>query len=129
TADAPTSIPIVGRVEAGKLVPYYTRAEINAGAAAQSPVLAWVDDPVALFFLQIQGSGTLMMPDGARRTIGFAASNGHPYVSIGRLLVDQGQLTADAASMEGIRRWCATHPDERDRLLEANPRYVFFRPL
>ncbi len=127
--DAGSPGQIVGRVDAGRLVPYYTRAQINGGVVAASPILAWVEDPVALFFLQIQGSGTLLMPDGARRTIGFAASNGHPYVSIGKLLIDEGQLTPDTASMDGIRRWCADHPGERDRVLDSNPRYVFFRPL
>src|SRR5204863_8865553 len=82
----------VGRVVGGTLVPYWTRADIDAGAGHGAPVLAWIDDPVGLFFLQIQGSGTLTFLDGTRRTIGFAASNGRPYVSIGRVLADRGEL-------------------------------------
>jgi membrane-bound lytic murein transglycosylase A len=120
---------IVGRVVRGALVPYYTRAEIDAGALDASPVLAWVEDAVGLFFLQIQGSGVLLYPDGRRRTIGFAASNGHPYVSIGKLLVERKALSLEQASMDGIRAWVAAHPDEGARLLHENPRYVFFRDL
>jgi len=120
---------LTGRVVAGRVEPYPTRAEIERGAAPRGPVLAWVDDPVALFFLQIQGSGTLVLPNGTRRRIGFAASNGHPYVSVGRLLIESGRLPRDQASMQDIRDWAAAHPEERDRTLQANPRYVFFRPL
>ena len=120
---------IVGRVAAGQLVPYFTRAEIEAGAVRGAPVLAWVDDPVALFLLQIQGSGTLLFPDGTRRPIGFAASNGLPYVSIAKLLVDDGRLPANAATTPDVRRWISDHPGERERLLAANPRYVFFQPI
>jgi membrane-bound lytic murein transglycosylase A len=120
---------VVGRVVGNKLGPYYTRAEIDAGALGASPVLAWVEDAVGLFFLQIQGSGVLVYPDGRRRTIGFAASNGHPYVSIGKLLVDRKALPLEQASMDGIRAWIAAHPDEGARLLQENPRYVFFREL
>lgn len=118
-----------GRVDRGRLVPYATRAEIESGGATGAPVLAWVDDPVALFFLQIQGTGRLVFGDRSQRLIGFAASNGHPYVSIGKLLVTEGHLSADEASMQGIRRWIAAHPEDAARVLHANPRYVFFRPL
>jgi membrane-bound lytic murein transglycosylase A len=121
--------PIAGRVSGGRLTPYFTRAEIEAGAARDAPVLAWVDDPVALFFLQIQGSGTLVLADGTRLPVGYAATNGHPYVSVGTLLVESGRLPLEEASMQGIRRWIAAHPEERERVLHANPRYVFFRPL
>jgi membrane-bound lytic murein transglycosylase A len=120
---------VSGRVGSGTLVPYFTRAEIDAGAVRGAPVLAWVEDAVGLFFLQVQGSGVLTFPDGTRRTIGFAASNGRPYVSIGRVLVERGAFTAEQASMPAIRAWIAAHPAEADRLLQENPRYVFFRAL
>lgn len=120
---------VVGRVVRGALSPYPTRAEIETGATSGGPALAWVADPVGLFFLQIQGSGVLTFPDGAERTIGFAASNGRPYVSIGKLLVDRGELPLERASMAGIRDWIARHPAEGARLLHENPRYVFFRQL
>ncbi|MEO6030116.1 MAG: MltA domain-containing protein [Candidatus Binatia bacterium] len=120
---------VVGRVVRGSLTPYYTRAEIDGGALGATPVLAWVEDAVGLFFLQIQGSGVLTYPDGRSRTIGFAASNGQPYVSVGKLLVERGALSLDRASMGGIRDWIAAHPDDGARLLQENPRYVFFREL
>ncbi|MCC6848086.1 MAG: MltA domain-containing protein [Deltaproteobacteria bacterium] len=118
---------IVGRAAEGTLAPYPTRTEIEAGGGG--PVLAWVDDPVGLFFVQIQGSGVLAFPDGTRRTIGFAASNGRPYTSIGRVLVDRGALALDQASMAGIRAWLRDHPEEAPDLLRTNARYVFFRML
>ncbi len=120
---------LAGRVVSGALAPYFTRAEIDGGAARGAPVVAWVEDAVGLFFLQVQGSGVLTFPDGRRRTIGFAASNGRPYASIGRVLVERGELTLDQASMNGIRHWIATHPGEEARLLQSNPRFVFFREL
>ncbi len=128
-AECTAGATIVGRVERGRLVPYSTRGDIETSGVPGARVLAWVDDPVALFFLQIQGTGRLLFPNGARPLIGFAASNGRPYVSIGKLLVDEGRLSVDEASMDGIRRWIAVHPEERDRVLQANPRYVFFAPL
>lgn len=127
--DCAAGTTIVGRAERGRLVPYPTRAEIEASATTIAPVVAWVDDPVALFFMQIQGTGRLVLPDGSRPLVGFAASNGRPYVSIGKLLVDEGRLSLDEASMAGIQRWIAAHPEERDRVLHANPRYVFFGRL
>lgn len=121
--------PLVGRVVRGALAPYATRAEIEGGVTGGAPILAWVEDPVGLFFLQIQGSGVLTFPDGSQRTIGFAASNGHPYVSVGRLLVERGELALEQASMANIGHWVASRPEEGPRLLRENPRYVFFRPL
>jgi len=120
---------IVGRVEGGRLVPYYTRAEIEGSNPAQAPIIAWTRDPVDLFFLQIQGSGTIELPDGSRKTVGYAATNGHPYVSIGRLLLQRGELAPGQASQANIRAWVAEDPDTRSALLHENPRYVFFRLL
>jgi membrane-bound lytic murein transglycosylase A len=128
-ADCAQGVTVSGRLENGRLVPYPTRAEIEAGALRAAPVLAWVSDPVAYFFLQIQGTGRLAFPGGGSRMVGYAGSNGRPYVSIGKMLVADGQLTLEEASMEGITRWIADHPEQRERVLHANPRYVFFRPL
>ena len=128
-ADCAQGVTVSGRLENGRLVPYPTRAEIEAGALRGAPVLAWVSDPVAYFFLQIQGTGRLTFPGGGSRMVGYAGSNGRPYVSIGKMLVAEGQLTLEEASMEGIKRWIDDHPDQRERVLHANPRYVFFRPL
>jgi membrane-bound lytic murein transglycosylase A len=125
--DAACRGDLVGRVDGGRLVPYFTRAEIESGVTA-APVLAWARDPVDLAFLQIQGSGTLALPGGTRHPIGFAATNGHKYVSIGKVLADRGALTIDGASQAAIRDWVAAHPAEGTEVLHANPRYVFFRP-
>ncbi len=120
---------LVGRVVDGALKAYPARSEIETAGVMGAPVLAWVDDPVGLFFLQIQGSGILTFPDGTSRLVGFAASNGRPYVSIGRLLVERGALRLEHASMPAIRSWIEDHPEEGQRLLQENPRYVFFREL
>jgi len=119
-----------GRLQGNKVVPYYSRAEIEAGAApVRGKELAWVDDPVDLFFLQIQGSGRIRMDSGEVMRVGYADQNGHPYRSIGKWLVEQGELTLDKASMDGIKDWAWRNPDKLPGLLNANPSYVFFREL
>ncbi len=117
-----------GRLEGSRVVPYYSRAEIDDGEGMQN-VLFWVDDEVDLFFLQIQGSGRIELPDGQLVKVGYADQNGRPYVSIGRKLVDMGELTLDQASMQGIRQWGEKNRDKLKWLLEQNPSYVFFRTL
>lgn len=82
-----------GRIDNGRLLPYYTRAEINAGKGINTaPVLAWVEDDTELFFLQVQGSGRIQLEDGSYARAGYAEQNGHGYKSIGRWLVDNGQM-------------------------------------
>jgi membrane-bound lytic murein transglycosylase A len=121
---------IFGRLEGRRLVPYWTRAEIEAGRLARrAPVLAWARDPVDAFFMEVQGSGTLRLPDGRELRVGYAASNGRPYRSIGRLLIDEGRLEREAVSLQTIRAWLAAHPEERTRVLHHNESYVFFRRL
>ena len=119
-----------GRLDGDRVVPYFTRGEVAAqGARFAAPVLAWADDPIALFFLQVQGSGRIALPDGRFLRIGYADHNGHPYVSIGRWLVEQGEMSLSAASMQGIQRWAQAHPARLRELLDQNPSYVFFRIL
>ncbi len=119
-----------GRLEGNKVVPYWTRSELGRMAEAlPAPVLLWAEDPVDLFFLQIQGSGQIELPDGARVRIGYADQNGHPYQSIGRWLIDQGELQPHQASMQGIKNWAQAHPARLSELLDTNPSYVFFREL
>ncbi|HEX5363537.1 MAG TPA: murein transglycosylase A [Gallionella sp.] len=119
-----------GRLQDKRIVPYYTRADIDEGKAAlHGRELFWVADAVDLFFLQIQGSGRIELPDGSLIKVGYADQNGHPYVSIGRKLVDMGALKLEEASMQGIKRWAIDHPQELRTLLEQNPSYVFFREL
>lgn len=119
-----------GRIDGNRVVPYYTRGEIEAGRTpAQGREIAWVNDAVELFFLQVQGSGRIRMDDGSVLRVGYADQNGHPYRSIGKWLVERGELTLDKASMQGIKDWAREHPDRLPELLAANPSYVFFREL
>jgi len=119
-----------GRLEGRRIVPYYPRADIERGLPALAgKELLWVDDPVDLFFLQIQGSGRVRLPDGETVRIGYADQNGQPYKSIGRYLVQQGELKLEQASMQGIKAWGAAHPEKLEDLLNRNPSYVFFREL
>jgi membrane-bound lytic murein transglycosylase A len=117
-----------GRLQGNRVVPYYTRAEIERGeAAVRGREILWVDDAVELFFLQVQGSGRVKLPNGEIVRIGFAEHNGHPYKSIGRVLVERGELPQDKASMQGIKQWGKQNPDLLPLLLQQNPAYVFFR--
>jgi membrane-bound lytic murein transglycosylase A len=119
-----------GRIEGRRVVPYYTREEIDKGAApVAGKELVWVDDPLEAFFLQIQGSGRVRLPGGDLMRIGYADQNGHPYRSIGRYLVDAGELKLEQASMQGIQAWARANPAKLDALLNQNPSYVFFREL
>ena len=119
-----------GRVQGKRVVPYYSRAEIDAGADLfKGRELFWVDNAVELFFLQIQGSGRIELPDGKQVKVGYADQNGYPYVSIGKKLVEMGELKLEEASMQGIKSWTDKNPDKRQALLEMNPSYVFFREL
>lgn len=121
---------LVGRVLDGRLRPYETRAEIEAGALAGLGLeLLWLADPIEAFFLQVQGSGRVRLPDGRVIRVGYAASNGHPFTAIGRLLVERGELTREAATMQTVRQWLRDHPAEAPGVMEANARYIFFREL
>jgi membrane-bound lytic murein transglycosylase A len=91
--------------------------------------LLWVDDIIDVFFLQIQGSGLVKLDDGQEIQVGYADQNGHPYNSIGRILIERGELTADQASMQGIKTWARSHLEKLRDLLNSNPSYVFFKEL
>ncbi len=136
-----------GRLDGRKLVPYASRAEIEArngnggdtraaGSARPdgksplpAPVLAWAADAVDVFFMQVQGSGRLQMDDGSVMRLGYADQNGHPYKPVGRSLVERGALSKEGVSMQSIRDWLAANPAERNTVLATNPSYVFFREL
>jgi membrane-bound lytic murein transglycosylase A len=121
---------VFGRLEGRKLVPYWTRAEIRGGKlGGQGLELAWAKDPVALFFVEVQGSGTLRLPDGSERRIGYASSNGRPYRSIGSLLIQEGAIPRESMSMQALRAWLAANPLQCERVLSFNESYVFFRFL
>ncbi|MFH1814935.1 MAG: murein transglycosylase A [Pseudomonadota bacterium] len=119
-----------GRVEGRKVVPYWSRSELDARAAEfDRKVLFWAADALDVFFLQVQGSGQVELPDGSRVRVGYADQNGHSYQSIGRWLVDQGELKLEQASMQGIRQWARANPSRVATMMAANPSYVFFREL
>lgn len=119
-----------GRLTTSKLVPYYNRGQIESEPSPlQGKELLWVDDIIDLFFLQIQGSGLIQLDSGEKVHVGYADQNGQAYQSIGRLLIDRGELTADKASMQGIKNWARNNLDKLRDLLNSNPSYVFFREL
>ncbi len=120
----------VGRMENGRLVAYWSRAEIEAGrmGAAARPLL-WLADPVDLFFLQVQGAGRVQLPDGTLVRVGYDGKNGQPYTPIGRVLADRHALAPQDVNMQSIRAWLAAHPDEARAVMDANADYVFFRVL
>ncbi|NIT03092.1 MAG: transglycosylase, partial [Candidatus Latescibacteria bacterium] len=119
----------VGRLDGERLVPYYSRDEIDRLGSLEGKgyEIAWVKDPVDLFFLHIQGSGILSLPDGTLRQVSYAASNGRRYTSIGRVLIDRGKISEEEISMQSLRRYLAEHPDEREAILAMNESYIFFR--
>jgi membrane-bound lytic murein transglycosylase A len=119
-----------GRLEGRRLVPYYSREEIEKGVIGTAgKELVWVDDPIEAFFLQVQGSGRVRLPDGQMMRVGYADQNGHPYRSIGRHLVEIGELKVEQASLQGIQAWARANPARLDTLLNVNPSYVFFREM
>jgi membrane-bound lytic murein transglycosylase A len=120
----------IGRISDGRLVPYYSRAQIETGALARRGLeLFWLADPVEAFFLQVQGSGRIRLPNGAIARVGYAGKNGLAYVPIGRLLTERGEIPAEQVSMQSIRAWVAAHPDKAKALMDENPSYIFFREL
>lgn len=121
---------IAGRVRDGRLRPYEDRGQIEAGALNNKNLeLVWLDDASDAFFLQVQGSGLVQLDSGAKTRVGFAAQNGHPYVAVGRVMIDRGTLTREDVSMQAIRAWLRANPTAAPELLRQNPSYVFFREL
>ena len=121
---------IWGRVENGKLKPYASREAIENGTSGVSlKPLAWVADPVEAFFLHVQGSGRIRLGDGSVMRLGFAGKNGLKYRSIGRLLIDRGEIPADRLTMDSIAQWVRENPKKGRTLIQENPSFVFFRSL
>jgi membrane-bound lytic murein transglycosylase A len=108
--------------------PYYTRAEIDGGQvlAGRGLEIAWADDPVEILFLQVQGSGWLLLPDGSRLRVRYAGNNGHPYTSVGGYMIEQGIVPRKEFSRKSMVAYLASHPDERQGILNKNSRYIFF---
>jgi len=116
-----------GRLQGKKVVPYYSRAELDNSPLLNGKELVWVDNALDAFYLQVQGSGRVQLIDGQTIRLAYADQNGHPYRSIGRYLVDKGELTVAQATAEGIRSWIETHPARTHEVLDSNPSMVFFR--
>lgn len=119
-----------GRVDGRRVVPYWPRADIEAGKAGlEGKALVYVSDSLDAFFVQIQGSGRVQLAEGGTMRIGYADQNGQPFRSVARVLVERGELTLAEASMQRIREWGREHPADLPSLLDENPSYVFFREV
>jgi len=119
-----------GRIVDGRPVPYFTRREIEEGALAGRHLeIAWMASPVDAYFMQVQGSGQLRLPDGSLMRLAFAAKSGRPYTSIGRLLAERAHLPREQIGMETIREWMAAHPADARELMAENESFVFFREI
>jgi membrane-bound lytic murein transglycosylase A len=121
---------IRGRVNGANVVPYHDRAAIVGGALANRNLeLAWAADDIAFFFLQVQGSGRLRLPDGSVMRIGYDSQNGRDYTGIGKLMKERGLLGPGQSSMQGIIAWLRAHPEEGRAIMNENKSFVFFREL
>jgi membrane-bound lytic murein transglycosylase A len=120
---------LVGRLKDKRVIPYYTRAEIDGEQKLEGAEckLVWLRDPVDIFFLHIQGSGMIRMPGGQYRRVGYAGTNGRPYRSIGKDLLDKGVLKPEEISLQTIREYLRGHPEVRNEIMWRNESYVFFR--
>ena len=121
---------IVGRIDGNKIVPYYTREQINNGALKDSArVLLWINSPIDRLFLEIQGSGIVEFEDGKRIYIGYDAQNGAPYTPIAGVLINKGIMTKHNASMQAIKQYLEAHPTQMDKVINQNKSFIFFRKL
>ena len=119
-----------GRAVGKTVVPYWTRSDLERNPVPLAgKALAYVADPIEAFFLEIQGSGRIELTDGSVIRLNYADQNGHPYRSIGRVLIDRGELPLERASMQGISAWARANPEKLRALLDENPSYVFFREI
>jgi membrane-bound lytic murein transglycosylase A len=116
-----------GRLQGKKVIPYYSRAELDNSPLLNGKELVWVDNALDAFFLQVQGSGRVQLTDGQTVRLAYADQNGHPYKSIGRYLIDKRELTVAQATAQGIRDWVQMHPARTREVLDSNPSMVFFR--
>ncbi|WP_264712190.1 murein transglycosylase A [Limobrevibacterium gyesilva] len=114
----------------GRATPYFSRADIEAGALNRKRLeLLWLADPIDVFFLHIQGAGRIRLPNGQIVRVSYDGQNGQTYVPIGRVLVDRGEMTLDQVSMQTIRGWLVSHPEQAREVMNQNPSYVFFREV
>ncbi|PJD96909.1 MAG: hypothetical protein CK426_02210 [Legionella sp.] len=121
---------VIGRLSGNKLVPYHTREEITKGALKnKARVLLWIHSPIDRLFLEIQGSGVVELEDGSKWFVGYDGQNGAPYTAIAGVLIKQGVMTKDNASMQGIKRYLEAHPDQINAVINQNKSFIFFRKL
>jgi membrane-bound lytic murein transglycosylase A len=121
-------VTAVGRLQGNQLVPYYDRFQIENGALDPDTLaIGWVADPVDAYFLQIEGSGRLDLPDGSLERVTYAGKNGRPYVPIGRVMVQQKLLAPNDVTEQSIRAWLEAHPGRAASIMDQNPSYVFFK--
>jgi membrane-bound lytic murein transglycosylase A len=118
---------VSGLLVGQSLKPYPDRAAIDAHGIANAKILFWTDDPVALFFLQIQGSGRVRFTDGGMERVAYAGENGRPYTAIGRILIKSGALTKQNVSLASIRAWLKAHPGQQQKIMETDQSFVFFQ--
>lgn len=116
-----------GRLQGRRVTPYPDRAQLADGKLLAGREIVWLDSAADAFFLQIQGSGRVRLPDGSMLRVAFADVNGQPYRAIGRYLVDRGELTVGEAALPNLKRWLAEHPERQDEVFNANPSVVFFQ--
>ena len=117
-----------GTLNGRTVVPYPDRAQLETGSGRlPGAELLWIDDPLDVFFLHVQGSGRVLLPDGSMVAVGFADHNGRPYRSIGARLIELGELDAEDVTLFSIRHWLRSNPEKMEALLHHNPRYVFFK--
>ena len=116
-----------GKLVGNKVVPYHDRAQLDDDRELlQGAEILWVNSPVDLFFLHVQGSGLVQLADGSILAVGYAEQNGHPYQSIGRVLVQMGELEKEEVTLFTIRDWLKSNPERLNEVLSKNPSYVFF---
>jgi membrane-bound lytic murein transglycosylase A len=122
---------IVARYDGNKVVPYYSRKEIDLEKALEGKglELLWVSDLAELFFLQIQGSGIIVLEDEKAQRVHYAGSNGRPYRSIGRKLIDENIIPRREISLQSVKAYLKDHPEDKDRILNYNESYVFFEKV
>lgn len=120
---------IAGRIEQHRLVPYASRAEIDAKGLKTAAVLFYADDPVAVFFLHIQGSGRVAFDDGTTARVLYAGENGHPYTAIGKTLIAGGSLKKSEVSLQTIRDWLIAHPDKAAEVMQSDASFIFFKEM
>ncbi|WP_240193365.1 murein transglycosylase A [Desulfobulbus alkaliphilus] len=116
----------IGRLEEGRFVPFWTREEIESGNLLRESELVWLKDRFDAFVLHVQGSGVIVLPDGSLRRVQYARSNGRPYRSIGKYLVDTGRMQLADVTMDSIRHYLEQHPEEVDQILHWNQSFIFF---